>query len=271
MPKSYFSQFGAVFIDEAHLAKAKSLTNIMTKMQDCKYRIGTTGTLDGTEVHQLVLEGLFAKCKRVTTTSKLIEQQHLSDLHINCLVFNHPKEKRTQRTYDNELSFISLDEARNNFISKLALHEAGNTLVLCRYIAQLDILYENLFPTSRVVYKVYGKTPTEDREEVRNLVEQGENVIVVASYGVFSTGINIKRLHNIIFASPYKSQIRVLQSIGRGLRIAADKEQLKVFDIVDDLSYNNKENYTLKHFGDRINIYNEQGFDYDIIPISLKR
>ena len=271
MPRSYFSQFGAVFIDEAHLAKAKSLTGIMTKMQDCKYRIGTTGTLDGTEVHQLVLEGLFAKCKQVTTTSKLIEQKHLSNLLITCLVFNHPKEKRTQRTYDNELSFISLDEARNNFISKLALHEAGNTLVLCRYIAQLDILYENLVPSSREVYKVYGKTPTEDREEVRSLVEKGTDVIVVASYGVFSTGINIKRLHNIIFASPYKSQIRVLQSIGRGLRTADDKERLKVFDIIDDLSYNNKENYTLKHFGERISIYNEQGFDYDIVPISLKR
>ena len=124
--------------------------------------------------------------------------------------------------------------------------------------------------SDRDVYLVYGKTPTEDRELVRNYVEEGTNAIILASYGVFSTGINIKRLHNIIFASPYKSQIRVLQSIGRGLRIADDKDELKVFDIADDMSTANRANYTLKHLKERIDIYNENGFDYDIIPIKLK-
>ena len=147
----------------------------------------------------------------------------------------------------------------------------GNILILAQYIKQLEAITLILKEISdRTVFFVYGGTPTEDREQIRSIVEKEDDVIVVASYGVFSQGINIKRLHNIVFASPYKSQIKVLQSIGRGLRVADDKEQLNVFDIVDDLSYNNRENYTLKHFKERVKIYNEQEFDYDIIPVKLK-
>ena len=271
LDKKYFSQFGAVFVDEAHMAKAKSLTGIMTKLSECKYRIGTTGTLDGTEVHQLVLEGLFAKCKQVTTTAKLIEQKHLSNLHVRCLVLDHPKSKRSRMDYQEEASWLAVDAARNKFITNLVIAQEGNTLVLCRFIVQLDLLYEMINRDDRKVFMVYGGTDTEDRNNIRGIVEQEENSVIVASYGVFSQGINIKRLHNIVFGSPYKSQIRVLQSIGRGLRTAADKKHLQVFDIVDDLRYNNKDNFTLKHFHDRIGIYNEQEFDYDIVPVKLKR
>ena len=271
LDKKYFSQFGAVFVDEAHMAKAKSLTGIMTKLSECKYRIGTTGTLDGTEVHQLVLEGLFAKCKRVTTTAKLIEQQHLSNLHIRCLVLDHPRSKRTRMEYQEESSWLAVDSARNKFITNLVHAQDGNTLVLCRFIVQLELLYGSINrDDDRKVFMVYGGTDTEDRNNIRGIVEQEEDAVIVASYGVFSQGINIKRLHNIVFGSPYKSQIRVLQSIGRGLRTALDKKHLQVFDIVDDLSYNNRENFTLKHFHDRIVIYNEQEFDYDIVPVKLK-
>ena len=243
----------------------------MTKLSDCKFRVGTTGTLDGIEVHQLVLEGLFAKCEQVTTTSKLIEDNHLSNLHIRCLVLKHPKHKRIPRSYDLELDLLALDESRNKFIAKLVDYEEGNTLVLCRYISQLDNIIDLLSNSNKEIYKVYGKTPTEDRENIRYLAEHGENVIIIASYGVFSTGINIKRLHNIVFGSPYKSQIKVLQSIGRGLRTAEDKKQLNVFDIIDDLSYNGRDNYTLKHFKERINLYNKEEFDYDIIPVKLHK
>ena len=272
LDKKYFSQFGAVFVDEAHMAKAKSLTGIMTKLQDCKYRIGTTGTLDGTEVHQLVLEGLFAKCKQVTTTAKLIQEKHLSNLHVRCLVLDHPKSKRSRMDYQEEVSWLAVDKARNKFITNLVIAQEGNSLVLCRFIVQLDHLYEMINrDDDRKVFMVYGGTDTEDRNNIRGIVEQEENAVIIASYGVFSQGINIKRLHNIVFGSPYKSQIRVLQSIGRGLRTAADKKHLQVFDIVDDLRYNNKDNFTLKHFHDRIGIYNEQEFDYDIVPVKLKR
>ena len=276
LDKKYFSQFGAVFVDEAHLAKAKSLTGIMTKLHECKYRIGTTGTLDGTEVHRLVLEGLFNVHEQVTTTSELIERKELSNLHIRCLVLEHTLSNRKLmkgKTYQQEMEYISTHRKRNLFISKLVSTLEGNTLVLAQYIEKqlvpLCMIIKELCE-DRTIHLIYGATPTDDREKVRGLVEKSDNAIIVASYGTFSLGVNIQRIHNIVFASPYKSQIKVLQSIGRGLRLAGDKEQLNLFDIADSLVYNNKSNYTLNHFSERINIYNEQGFDYDIVPVKLK-
>jgi len=272
LDKNYFSQFGAVFVDECHLAKAKSLTGIMTKLHDCKYRIGTTGTLDGSEIHQLVLEGLFDKHHEVTTTAKLIKRKFLSNLHIKCLLLNHTKENRFRRTYQEEMDYLSKSPSRNNFICKLALSQDGNTLILAQYINQLQTLTLALkdHTKDRKVFFVYGATEAAERDNIRGIVEQENDAIIVASYGVFSMGINIKRLHNIIFASPYKSQIKVLQSIGRGLRLTVDKTECNLFDIADDLSYNNKSNYTLKHFQERIEIYSQQEFSYEILPIKLK-
>ena len=273
LDKSYFKQFGAVFVDECHLAKAKSLTGIMTKLQDCKYRIGTTGTLDGSEIHQLVLEGLFAKHNEVTTTSKLVKEKHLSNLRIKCLVLNHPKEHRSRRTYQEEMEYLSTNRQRNLFISRLAASLEGNTLILAQYIEKqlvpLCLMIEDKCK-NRPIHLIYGATPTEDREKTRELVEKENDAIIVASYGVFSMGINIKRLHNIIFASPYKSQIKVLQSIGRGLRLAEDKIECNLFDIADDMSYNKNRNFTLKHLEERVKIYSKQEFDYEIVPIKLK-
>ena len=273
LDKRYFSQFGTVFVDECHLAKAKSLTGIMTKLHDCKYRIGTTGTLDGSEIHQLVLEGLFAECQQVTTTSELVKKKHLSPLHIKCLVLEHIKTHRRERTYQEEMEFLSTHRARNLFISKLVSTLEGNTLVLAQYIEKQLVplcLMINELCEDRTVHLIYGATPTADREKVRLLAEEDDRCIIVASYGVFSMGINIKRLHNIVFASPYKSQIKVLQSIGRGLRLAEDKSQCNLFDISDNLSYNNRRNFTLKHFESRVEIYNKEEFDYEILPISLR-
>tara|TARA_B100001750_G_C15516362_1_gene607531 strand:- start:2107 stop:3570 length:1464 start_codon:yes stop_codon:yes gene_type:complete len=273
MPKTYFAQFGVCFVDEAHLAKAKSLTGIMTKLHDCKYRIGLTGTLDGKEVHRLVLEGLFGICDQVTTTAELVKKKYLSNLEVKCLVLDHTKKNRIKRTYQEEMDYISTYESRNIFIAKLVNTLEGNTLVLAQYIEKhLIPLYEIVMGkcAEKEIYLVYGATPTEERERVRGLVENSKkDTVILASYGTFSTGINVKRLHNIVFASPYKSQIKVLQSIGRGLRVAKDKEMVKIFDISDDLVYNNKENYTLVHLRERIKIYNEQEFNYEIVPVKL--
>ena len=244
----------------------------MTKLHDCQYRIGTTGTLDGSEIHQLVLEGLFAKHKEVTTTAQLVKQKYLSNLNIRCLVLNHVKTNKRQRTYQEEMDYLSKSPSRNNFICKLALSQDGNTLILAQYINQLQTLTLALkdHTKDRKVFFVYGATEAVERDNIRGIVEQENDAIIVASYGVFSMGINIKRLHNIIFASPYKSQIKVLQSIGRGLRLTVDKTECNLFDIADDLSYNNKSNYTLKHFQERIEIYSQQEFSYEILPIKLK-
>jgi type I site-specific restriction endonuclease len=116
---------------------------------------------------------------------------------------------------------------------------------------------------------VYGGTDTQTREDIRAITENEKDAIIIASYGTFSTGINIRNIHNIVFASPSKSRIRVLQSIGRGLRQSKDKDSVKLFDIADDLTYKTKRNFTLRHFYERINIYKEEQFEYKIDRIKL--
>ena len=112
----------------------------------------------------------------------------------------------------------------------------------------------------RKVFFIHGGVDTSERELVREITEEESNAIIIASYGTFSTGINIKRLHNIIFASPSKSRVRNLQSIGRVLRKGKDKVKATLYDIADDCISNTKRNYTLNHFIERIKIYKEENF-----------
>ena len=277
LPKEYFKQFGCVFGDEAHLFKSKSLTEIMTKLVDCKYRIGLTGTLDGAHTHKLVLEGLFGAVNKVTTTKKLMDKKQLSNLAVRCLILKHSDancKMISNGKYQDEIDYLVSSNARNNFIRNLALKIKGNTLVLFQLVEKhgkdLFKSIEDKAEKNRKVFYIYGGVETEEREKARAIVENETNAIIVASYGTFSTGINIKNLHNIIFASPSKSRIRNLQSIGRGLRLGDNKVNATLYDIADDLQYKSKENFTLKHFQERINIYNEEEFDYEIHNINLK-
>jgi superfamily II DNA or RNA helicase len=272
MPKKYFEQFGCVIGDEAHLFKAKSLTGIMTKLHQCKYRFGLTGTLDGTQTHQLVLEGLFGAVENITTTKKLMDKKTLADLKIKCIVLKHPP-IRERMKYDEELKYLVSNSSRNKFIVDLCRNIPGNTLCLFQLVEKHGkILYNQAEATikDRKVFFVYGGTDTRTREDIRSIVENEKNSIIIASYGTFSTGINIRNINNIVFASPSKSKIRVLQSIGRGLRISENKNSILVFDIADDISYKERRNFTLTHFTERINIYNEQQFAYEISRVNLK-
>ena len=277
LPKEYFEQFGCVFGDEAHLFKSKSLTEIMTKLIDCKYRIGLTGTLDGAHTHKLVLEGLFGAVNKVTTTKKLMDKNQLSNLVVRCLILKHSEANAkiiSKGKYQDEIDYLVGSTSRNNFIRNLALKLKGNTLILFQLVEKhgknLHKIIRDKAEENRKVFYIYGGVDTEEREKARAIVEKEDNAIIVASYGTFSTGINIKNLHNIIFASPSKSRIRNLQSIGRGLRLGDNKVNATLYDIADDLNYKSKENYTLKHFQERINIYTEEEFDYEIHNINLK-
>jgi len=265
MPKSYFEQFGVVIGDEAHMFKAKSLTGIMTKMHNTKYRFGFTGTLDGTLTHRLVLEGLFGKAEKVVSTKELMDKKSLAQLKIKCIILKHLN-IREKFSYAEELDYIVADEKRMDFVCNLLRHLNGNTLCLFQLVEKHGkIIYDRIGKDS--AFFVYGGTSTEHREEIRGLVETHTNSITIASYGTFSTGINIRNIHNIVLASPSKSKIRVLQSIGRGLRTSESKDSVLIFDIADDLG---KDNYTLRHFTERLNIYNEEQFDYEISKVKLK-
>ncbi len=272
MPKKYFESFGCVIGDEAHFFKAKSLTGIMTKLHQCKYRFGLTGTLDGTQTHQLVLEGLFGPVDTVVTTKELMDKKTLANLKIKCVVLKHPP-IREKMTYAEELEYLVTNSARNKFIIDLCRNISGNTLCLFQLVEKHGkILYEQIstLVKDRKIFFVYGGVDSLEREKIREIVENEKDAIIIASFGTFSTGINIRNLHNIVFASPSKSKIRVLQSIGRGLRTTKSKMGVLVFDIADDISYKERRNFTLGHFSERINIYNEQQFNYEISKVKLK-
>ena len=276
MPKKWFSDIGTVIGDEAHLFKAVSLTKIMTKLTKCKYRVGLTGTLDGTKTHKLVLEGLFGSVNKVVSTTELMEKGKLSDLKIFCLVLQHGKTERDflkDKTYQEEMDYLVANTKRNKFIRNLVTGLQGNTLCLFQYVEKhgqtLKEMIEEKADDKKIFY-VHGGVEAEEREKIRFITEKSDNAIIVASFGTFSTGINIRNLHNIVFASPSKSRIRNLQSIGRGLRLKDNNSEATLYDIADDISYKEKENYTLAHFRERINIYNEEDFDYEIHNIDLK-
>ena len=276
MPNEYFDQFDYVIGDEAHLFKANSLISILTKCMDTKYRVGLTGTLDGTKTHQLVLEGLFGRVIKVITTKELIDKGRLSDFTIKCLILKHPEENCFKMEYKDEIQYLISNHQRNKFIKNLAVSMKKNTLVLFQMVDKHGVILYNMIKETkdlgdRKVFFISGKTETEDRESIRKIVETEENAIIVASYGTYSTGINIKNLHNIIFASPYKSKTKVLQSIGRGLRKSDNKEIAVLYDIADDMRYGKRMNHTLKHFVERTKFYTEEKHSYKIYKIGLKK
>ena len=272
LPRKYFERFSVVVGDEAHQFKSKSLVAIMTKLGNAKYRFGFTGTLDGTETHKWVLEGLFGPSYKIIKTKELMKKGHVATLDINVLLLKHPPNKF--ENFEEEVQYIIGHEKRNRLIRNLALDLKGNTLILfARVEAHGEPLYEminNNTVEHRNVFFVHGGVPTEDREEIREITEKQDNAIIVASYGTFSTGINIKRLHNVIFASPSKSRIRNLQSIGRVLRKGNGKVKATLYDIADDISTKSRKNYTLNHLIERIKVYNEENFNYDIVNIPIK-
>ena len=273
LDRSFFTDYGVVIGDEAHLFKSKSLVSIMTKLEHAKYRYGFTGTLDGTQTHKWVLEGLFGPTYKVTRTDDLMKEGHLSKLDIQCLVLKHPPQKF--ETYQDEIEYLISHEQRNKFITNLTLDLKGNSLVLySRVETHGAILYEkinNNKQSDRKVFFVHGGVDADERELIREITERENNAIIVASYGTFSTGINIRNLHNVIFASPSKSRVRNLQSIGRVLRKGTNKVKAILYDISDDCTYNSRKNYTLNHLIERIKIYNEENFNYEIITIQLKK
>lgn len=276
MPKDYFNQFDLIIGDEAHLFKAQSLTKIMTSLTDCAYRFGLTGTLDGTQTHRLVLEGLFGAVKQVTTTKELMDESKLANLKIKALVLKHQEDncKAVKNfKYAEEIDYLVSSLSRNKFITNLTISLKQNTLVLYQFVHKHgEPLYKMIKDRAgdRKVFFVHGGVEADEREMVREVTEKEQDAIIIASYGTFSTGINIRRLHNIVFASPSKSKIRTLQSIGRVLRLGENKDQATLFDIADDMTYKSRKNFTLDHFIERMKIYNDEKFEYRIYPINLK-
>ena len=277
LPRKWFEQFGMILGDECHGFKSKSLSSIMNKSIFAKYRYGFTGTLDGTQTHKFMLEGLFGPVHKVTTTKALQDNNTLAPLDIKVLLLTYSEEVRKEfgkKDYQDEIDFIVGNNSRNRLIRNLATSCEGNTLILFRLVDKhgkpLYDLINNKVEEDRKVFFVSGDTDTSDREAIRGIVEKQNNAIIVASLGTFSTGINIRNLHNIIFASPSKSQIKVLQSIGRGLRKSDNGQDTTLFDLADDLHWKNRKNFTLLHSIERVKIYEKEQFNYQMIKVDIK-
>lgn len=274
MPQERLDQFKVVVGDEVHLFSAKILTGLMEKLVSCEHRFGLTGSLDKSECNKLVLLGLFGNIIQETTTAELIEKKVLAPLSIKCIILKYPEAVRKSvrgAEYESEIEHIISKDSRNNFIKNLALSLKGNTLILFTRIEKHgDILDRKIAPLvgDRKYFYIHGGVGGEDRDAIRPIVEQENSAIILASYGTLSTGINIKNISNIIFASPYKSQVKVLQSIGRGLRALGDKK-LTLFDIADDISWKKTKNHTLRHFADRVEIYDAQQFPYELHLVGI--
>jgi superfamily II DNA or RNA helicase len=262
--------------DEAHLFKAKSLTDIMSKLIECSHRFGFTGTLDGSFTNQMTLEGLFGPVFRVTTTKDLMDEETLAKLTIKAIKLEYTDEEKKllkTATYQEEMDWIVNNPRRNKFIKNLCINLEGNTLVLFQYVDKHGkVLYNDIsgaVSEGRKVFFIHGGIVADEREETRSIVEGEKDAIIVASYGTFSTGVNIKNLHNVVFASPTKSRIRSLQSIGRGLRTTDEKSEATLYDIFDDLRWKTHTNYTMNHFVERAKIYDDENFTYKIYNIKV--
>lgn len=280
MPAKWLQQFDFILGDEAHGFNAKSLQSIMHN-STAKIRIGTTGTLENIKVNKLTLQGLFGPIYRVTTISEMIDRGYATpasvisyDIKFPDKIIKEVKPKVVDKVkvttdYPTEIAKIVAYEPRNEFICNLALSCKGNTLVLFRYIDHGQNLFKQISAQRPNTHLVYGKIDTKVRNEIRSIAEKNDDVIVVASFKTFATGINIRNLHHIIIASPLGSEVSLLQSVGRVLRLNKGKEMSYVHDIGDNLCSGTYQNFAYKHFMKRMEIFLEEGFPQKIVKVVL--
>jgi len=287
LPKDWFGQFNVVLGDEAHNFQAKSLQKIMEGLDQCYYRHGFTGTLKSEEskTHRLVLEGCFGSVRKHVSTKDLMDQGTVADFNIKAIVLSYEEQQRKDfikafktikepgKRYPAEREFIVNNHKRNIFIRNLLWSlEGQNNLVLFDLVEKHGkILAPMLEKEDRQLHFIYGSTKGEERERIRHLIENDpvKQHNILASYGVFSTGVNLKKLDNVIFASGSKSEIKVLQSIGRALRKGNDADKATLYDITDDLSQGSFTNYTLSHFRKRIEIYGREQFAFKVYTVGI--
>lgn len=273
-PPSWFKKFGMIYCDEVHGAKALSIKGIMEKTPDCEFKIGTTGTTGSKKVNDLLIQGVFGRIKKTVTTKELMDRKQVAKLTIKCVSFLYPDIDRKNcrnMTYQEEVQYLVNHNERNQQIVDSLGDMDGNHLVLANKVDHVKILHEMItkkYP-DRNIYIIHGKTSKEERENIRLTVDKDNKSTVIATYGTFSTGVSVRNINHVIFGSGSKSEIRVLQSLGRGLRLSEIKNSVILWDIVDDLSIKKNKNFLLKHFIERFKIYTKEQFDLEMVKVQL--
>jgi superfamily II DNA or RNA helicase len=259
----YFDQFDCILGDECHGVAAKCLRGILEKA-NAEYRIGFTGTMEDAQSDRLVIEGLLGPTVELVKLIDLIDREIVARLKVECSLLQYPDNVKKKMNYQDEINFLVNYEDRTKWISKLAGKLSGNVFVLFSRVEHGKNIVKQIkemYP-EKETYIVYGDVKTDERNKIRHLLEGKTNIIVVASYQVFSTGISVRNLHHAILAGPTKSKKRLLQSLGRVLRLHQSKQFATLWDISDDLQVGKSKNITLKHFLERMNIYINQEFKY---------
>ena len=277
--QSHFEKYDFVIIDEAHGIKGTELTKILEKCSYADYRIGLTGTTDNVKANINTIVGLTGKIIKLTSTKELMDRNEVSNLIIKCLILKYDEEikkifAKKKIKYQDEIKYLVSNTKRNNFIKNLAFSLNSNTIILTHLVEShgkvlFELLCNSIHKKDRNIYFIHGGIDSKEREEVRQIMETESNAIIVASVQTMGTGVSIKNLHNIIFATNGKSSIRVLQSIGRVLRLHHSKESATVYDIVDDISHKKSKNFTLQHFLERVKYYNAEQFNYSLKNITF--
>lgn len=283
--KGWFSQFGMMMNDECHLATGKSISTIVSGLTNCTFKYGLSGSLKDGKANIMQYVGMFGEIFRPTSTAELMENGQVTELKINSIFLRYPDEftvKMKGKPYQDEIKVITQAPKRNKWIANLAVKLASkeeNVFVMFKNIAHGKELFRLIKETHAKVYYVSGEVDTDTRNALKSMAESGTGIIVVASYGVFSTGISVKNLHHVILAHPVKSKIIVLQTIGRVLRKHTSKAVAQVWDIIDDMGVKPKSatakkkyvhlNYALKHALERIQRYAEEKFNYVMKQVDL--
>ncbi|ANN87385.1 DNA helicase [Shigella phage SHBML-50-1] len=284
-PKEWFSQFGMMMNDECHLATGKSISSIISGLNNCMFKFGLSGSLRDGKANIMQYVGMFGEIFKPVTTSKLMEDGQVTELKINSIFLRYPDEFTTKlkgKTYQEEIKIITGLSKRNKWIAKLAIKLAQkdeNAFVMFKHVSHGKAIFDLIKNEYDKVYYVSGEVDTETRNIMKTLAENGKGIIIVASYGVFSTGISVKNLHHVVLAHGVKSKIIVLQTIGRVLRKHGSKTIATVWDLIDDCgvkpkSANTKKkyvhlNYLLKHGIDRIQRYADEKFNYVMKTVNL--
>ena len=283
--KDFFEQFDCVIVDETHKAKSASIKTILQKCENATYRFGLSGTIpkDNT-LDRLTLMSHTGPLITEVKAAFLQDEGHIAKCNVKVIEMNYAPEtarkafmELSTNRYENkdvfqlEQNYIIQSPGRLNFISKVIAKIPNNSLVLFHRIEHGKRLYEELRRRSnKAVYYVDGGTDKDIREEYKKKMEQGDDIIIVASYGTFSTGISIKKIHNIFFTESFKSEIIIRQSIGRGLRQHESKDAVNIIDFVDDITYEGHHNYLYKHGIARQKIYRQEKFRYEIKRVTFE-
>lgn len=274
LPESYFHQFHTVIGDECHHFKAKSLKYIIENAINAKYRIGMTGSLDGKEVNELTLTGLFGPIKRVAHTHQLMEEGKVAKLKVNVVLMHHKAVNGAflGMDYSNQTKLLISSEERNRIIRKIIADQEGNKLVLFQLVDfHGKPLYKQMkeeYP-EKEIYFISGKTPLQEREAIRKIMSEKTNIILIASYGTYSTGMNVPSIRHVFSTIPGNSQVRLLQSIGRVLRLDEGKTEATFWDFADKMNWDGRNNIGFKHLEERLQIYMKEKFNVSIYEVNL--